>query len=189
MDNQNQYNFIMDPSSNQSSGPAFLRDPKKRILIAGAFVVIVLLIVMVIAGSLLSLGNKSSEGLKDLVAYQTEILRVTEIGLKDSKDLSVKSKIGTIQSFTSSDLNQTRSLVNGEIEKFELAKFQDSNTDKALSSALASNSFDTEIIEQLDTLFSSYQVELKKVYDSTSDEEDKLILNTANENIVIYEGL
>jgi hypothetical protein len=189
MDNQNQYNFIMEPGSNQSSGPAFLRDPKKRILFAGAFVVIVLMIVMVVAGSLLSLGNKSSAGLKDLVAYQTEILRVSEIGLKDSKDLSVKAKIGTIQSFTASDLNKTKALVDGDIEKFELAKFQDSNTDKALSSALASNNFDSEIIEQLDNLFSSYQNELKKVYESSSDEEDKLILNTANENIVIYEGL
>lgn len=179
----------MDPGSNQPSGPAFLRDPKKRILFAGGFVVIVLLVVMVIAGALLSLSGKGSAGLKDIVAYQTEILRISEIGLKDSKDLSVKAKIGTVQSFTASDLNKTRALVSGEITKEEIAKFQDSKTDKALESALSSNSFDSEIIEQIDKLFTSYKVELKKVYDSATDEEEKTILNTANENIIIYEGL
>ncbi len=179
----------MDPGSNQQSGPAFLRDPKKRIFFAVAFVVMILVIVFILASILLSLGGKGSVGLKNVVAYQTEILRVTEIGLKDSKDVSVKAKIGTIQSFTASDLNQTKSIVSGEISKEELAKFKNSDTDKALASALASNSFDSEIIDQLDSLFVAYQSELKKVYESTSSEEDKVILNTANENIVIYEGL
>ncbi len=185
---QNQYNFIMDPGTGQSSGPAFLRDPKKRIFFATGFVVVVLLVVIIIASTFLSLGKKDSAGLKDIVAYQTEIIRITEIGLKNSKDLSVKAKIGTIHSFTASDLNQTKSLVGTKISKEEFAKFQDSKIDKALESALVSNNFDSEIIEQLDSLFSVYQTELEKTYNNTSNKDEKSVLENANINIVIYEG-
>ena len=189
MDNQNQYNFIMDPGAGNSSGPAFLRDPKKRIFAAIAFVTIIILVVAIVIGVLLSLGKSGSAGLKGIVAYQTEIIRISDIGLKDSKDINVKAKVGTLQSFMISDLNETNSLVVGKMSKEEVAQHRDSDIDNALKSALSSNSFDSEIIRQLDELIGAYQSELKTVYDSSSKDSEKKVLTTANNNIVVYEGL
>lgn len=185
---QNQYNFIMNPGTNNSSGPNFLRDPKKRIFVAIAFVSFVVLIAIILVGVFLSLTSKSSAGIKDVVAYQTEILRVSEIGLKDSTDNSIKAKIASLQSFMASDLAKaTKS--SGKLSKEELAKYQDDSVDKALVSAKATNTFDSVIIQQLDELLAEYQEKLEGTYDSSSNETTKIALNTANNNVVIYQKL
>ena len=188
MDNQNQYNFIMDSAQKNGSGPAFLQDPKKSKIAALIFVLVVIAIVGIGILVFTSINSSKSSALTDVVGYQTEITRVTELGLKDAKEISVRSKITTLQTFIGSDLTKTSKFA-GQIEKTKIATYKDPVSDKTLADANATNTFDKQILKVLDQLNQKYQVSLKKAFDDTSSKNDQETLNRSNENIVIYNGL
>lgn len=188
MDNQN-YDFIMNSANNQPSGPAMLQDPKKRLMIAVLFVAAILVLVLVVVAIILNLGKGNSAGMKDVVAYQTEIVRVAGLGSKDAKDPATKAKLATIQSFVASDLAQTKAYVEksgSKISKEELARFQDSKTDAALESAKLANNFDSVVVKKIEELLEKYQVELASVFEGSSKDEEKKLLDTSNKNVVVF---
>ena len=79
---QNDFNFIMN-SNQGGSGPAVLQDPKKRIIISVLFVSVVLLLVVVAFAVFTSLTKKDNSPIIDVAAYQTELVRISALGLKE----------------------------------------------------------------------------------------------------------
>jgi hypothetical protein len=192
MDNQNQYQFIIDPSQGTSSGPTFLQDPKKRNIVAVLFVTVILLLVFVAIAIFSSLSSKNTSAIIDVAAYQTELVRISTLGLKEARDPSVRAQIATMQSFTQSDLIQTTSYLSSVGTKFEkeLTTLKlDTAIDKNLESAALRNTYDQEIIEALATTSTAYKISLQKALNDASSDEEKTILEKAASNILTYENL
>ena len=188
---QSQYNFIMDSSNGSTGGPAFLQDPKKRNIIVVAFVAVIIFLVIIAVSIFASLGKNNSAPLVDVVAYQTELLRISTLGLEGSKDLSTRSYTSTLQSFIQSDLTQTTSYLSStgkKLEKTETALKLDSTVDKDLESASLRNAFDEILLGYFEKTSVEYKQSLQKALDSASSEKEKAVLEIAAKNILTFEG-
>jgi hypothetical protein len=188
--NQNDFNFIMD-SNQGGSGPAALQDPKKRIIISVLFVSVVLLLVVIAFAVFSSLTKKDSSSLVEVAAYQTELVRISTLGLKESTDQNVRTKATTLQAFMQSDLTNTTSYLSSTGVKFEKEQSSlkyDSKVDKDLESAALRNNYDKVLLEIFDSTTEAYKASLQKALNSTTIDKEKAVLEAAAKNIIEYEG-
>jgi hypothetical protein len=177
---QNPYDFITNPQ----------KSPKRRFSGGNSFVTrlfmvvgggVLLIIIISVAVSLLGRsGQGNTNALKNLVAEQEELVRVASIGSGQAQDASVRARALTTELSTET---QQQSLINYleklgiKVSKEELAAQKDSNTDSELESAASSNRFDDTFSATLTELLNKYAANLQDVYNSTSNEETKLVLS------------
>lgn len=188
--NQNEYNFIMQSPQN-TSGPAFLQNPKQRNIIAVLFVVGILFIAVIVIAIFASLGSKNTSGIVNVAAYQTELVRISALGLKEARDPSTRAQAATLQSFTQSDLSQTTSYLGSVGKKFEKEDASlklNTTVDKELESAALRNSFDEALLKAFDQTSAEYKLSLQKAINSASSDDEKAVLETAANNIITFEG-
>jgi len=174
------YSFIMDtehkPKNSFSPNHNSL---KSRLLVVGG-VGIGLIIAIVVVSSLISGGKEdNAQLLTGLAAQQTEIIRVANLGLKDSTDpttlayaqttkLSVMAEQSAlIKYLASKKVKVTPVQLNAKLDK---------DTDKALESADASNQYDETLTTTLKKGLQAYASNIKTSYDSASNENSKKIL-------------
>jgi hypothetical protein len=188
---QNQYEFIMDSSQGKSSGPAFLQDPKKRNIFAGLFVGVILLFAMLIFAIVSSIGNGSTSAMIDVAAYQTELVRISTLGLVDAKEPTIRAKAATMQMFMQSDLTNTTTYLSGNGKKLEpkdTAIRLSTEVNKAFESAKLRNTFDQELLDAFEATSKDYKLSLQQAIDSASSDAERALLKTAAENIILFEG-
>ncbi len=191
MDDKNQFDFILDPAKTKPAGPAFLGDPKKQMMVAAMFVVGVLLLVVIAFAIFSSLGKKNSSAAVEVIAYQTEIARIAELGLSGSVDPAVLSQISTMSMFIQSDLAQTTAYVTStgkELTELETTSKLDVTVEESLTSASLKNTYDEELLSILDNTTAEYKLALQRALDSASSEEDKAIFQAAAVSILTYEA-
>ena len=189
--NSNQYDFILDPSQQQrpgmsGGGPAFLQDPVKRLVAAVVFVFVVLMIVFIGISILFSGGGGSSK-LEEVAGVQSEIVRIANQGLLEARDPATRADVATILTFTKSDLSATSGYLGGFDEK-KAALYINPELDELLQRAAERNVYDDAILEILGDLGADYKAALQDALDSSSGEEETLILETAAVNILTFEG-
>lgn len=191
MDDKNQYDFILDPAKSKPAGPAFLGNPKKQMMAVVLFVVGVLLLVVIAFAVISSLGKKNTSAIVEVVAYQTEIARITELGLTGSVDPAVLSQISTMSIFIQSDLAQTSTYVAStgkEMTELETASKLDATVEESLASASLKNTYDEELLSIIEKTSAEYKLVLQKALDSASSENEKDIIQAAAVNILTYEA-
>lgn len=188
---QNPYGFILDPSQNKSNGPAFLQDPKKRLILAILFVATVLFLFIIAFAVISSLGKKDTSGITDVAAYQTELLRISTLGLEGAVDPSVLAEVSTLHTFIQSDLTQTTTYLasNGsELTELESASKLDASLEKEFETATLRNSFDDSLLDAIEKTSSEYKLALKNAIAEASSDSEKELLDTAASNILLFEG-
>lgn len=188
--NQNQYDFILDPNQQKKSGPVFLQKPKQRIIIMVLFVATVLTLAIVIVSVFLSLGSQKNDDLIEVVAYQTEINRLSAEGLKEINDISLKSKVATLQSFISSDLQQSSAYLASSGTKpssLQLSSKQSAQTTQSLLDAKVRNTYDDEFSKTITRLTTSYKESLQRALQNTTTANRQTILERAAVNILTFE--
>lgn len=190
MQDENPYSFIMDSNQNKSSGPSMLQNPRQRKIISVLFVLIVIMIAIIAVSFFASLGKQNNSSLITLNAQQTEILRISDIGLKEAKDPNTKALISTLQTFITSDQSAVKSFLskNGtkltpEINAQKLDKTSDSN----LETASQRNNYDDTLLDILSDLQTEYKSMLANALSESSTTNRKSILDTATNNIATYE--
>jgi hypothetical protein len=185
-----EYQFIMDSTTGNAGGPAFLQDPKKRNIIAVLFVTVALLVVFIIIAIFMSFSGRSSSAIVDVAAYQTELLRISNLGLASATDPSVRAKAATMQAFIQSDLSNTTAYLasNGKsIEKTETALKLDTTIDKNLESAALRNRFEEELLKSLEATSKNYKSSLQVALNGSSNDEETAVLQSAAKNIITFE--
>ncbi len=156
------------------------------------FVAVVVLLVTVIAAVILSSGKQSNKSSVDVAAYQTELLRLTDLGLKSGKSTDVLGKIATLQAFISSDLSATTSRLakNGtKLSPLQLGSKSSTEADKQLESASARGAFDEVILDVIESTSASYKQSLQTALNESSSPKFKEVLETAAKNILSYENI
>jgi hypothetical protein len=188
----NQFDFILDPTQKKAGGPSILMDPKKKILVSVMFVLTVIILLIIGFSVFTSLSKKNNSALVDVYAYQTEIARVTGLGIAGAVDPAVKIQTSTINSFISSDLKNTTDFLaksGKKTTKLEAASKLDSKLETNLKAATTRNSFDAEFKSVLEKTSASYKIALKKALDNAGSQSEKKMLQAAADNIITFEKL
>jgi len=179
---QNPYGFIMDTEHQKKRGSLTGGNNSFRsrvlLLLGGATL---LIIAVIVVSSLLSgKGSGNAQLLTDISGQQTEIIRVSGLGLKSATDPSTLALAET----TLLSVQSQRSQLNGYLSKNNVkvtpelaAAYLNKETDKALASAMSSNKFDETFTKVIKDSLTTYLTSIEGSYLKASNEESKKILS------------
>jgi len=188
MQPQNDYGFILDDTTAQSSGPNFLQDPKKRNIIAGLFVAVVLLLVFITVSVFLSAGKTDISALQSVAVQQNRIIKLTSAGLQGAKDPSTRSKMTVLQAFLLSDFAESKRLLGSSLSEGLLTTSYAPSIDTELNRAAQRNQYDAALLENVDQLIVEYKKRLSESINAYQSSTGILpVLETSASNILTYE--
>lgn len=173
----NPYDFLQDkPAPKKTLLPG--GNSKIGRLIIALAIFVVLIIVGIIVMNILSAPNRALVSDMVLAAQQqNELIRVADIGIKDAvspdtKNLSINTKL-TLET----DQRKLKAVVSKSknLDEKTLALGRDSATDKTLTSAKQTNSFDQAFTKLLQKELLEYQETLKRVHDNTGNQTTKQV--------------
>lgn len=131
---------------------------------------------MILAFVFLSLMQRSSRSgsaeLIDLAAYQTELARIIDIGVKNSPDSGVQGIAQTGSLTLVSDLIRTRKIIDSKsvrLGKNDLGKYQTKSIDTDLDVAKTANNFDAVFTKLVDEKLGDYELKLASTYAAQND--------------------
>lgn len=156
------------------------------VVVVGAIFLLILAFVFL---SLAQRGSRQgSAELVDLAAYQTELVRVVDIGVKNSPDSSVQGIARTASLTLTSDLGKTKNMIaskNVRLGESDLAKYVTSSIDTDLEAAKTANNFDAVFTKLIDEKLSDYKLRLANVYAAQNDTKIRNTLRTFNAHAVL----
>ena len=183
---QNQFDFITDPSQGQRSGGPNFGNKKRQITIGIIFSLIVLSLAIFVGTLLFSKDNSDIDGLIKVQSYQIEIDRVLTLGQKNISDTQIKQRLGTLQTVLLSDQNQLSGLLSGrgaEVTPLQLAAQKDSKTDTALTEAVKLGNHDETLQKTVNLLAEKYYTALKSAKEIAISDKEKALIDTSLNNI------
>ncbi len=176
--NPNPYGFITDPAKPPKT-PMFGGSMKSRIILVVAGLIVVFILGLIINTLLSASSNKSNQVLKNAVAEQQEIIRISEMGMKDALTPDTKGYATTVNFVTkTSQKNLQERLGKQKIKmnKQDFASKTNTKTDELLKSASASNSYDEAMNSTLDKLLEQHMKTLQTAYDMSGSTKTKEVL-------------
>lgn len=195
-DNNNQYDFILNPEQPKASGGVFGPDSSKATKITVvAFGAIVLIILAVIFMNLLTRGSKQATNrLLGIAQEQAEISRVASIGVTNARTAPTKGYANSVKLTIDTSQKDILALLSKRGVKVEakiLNKKQSQKTDKQLEDARLTNRFDDVFSQTVHYQLSSYRSHLESAYKdaSSTSEKDVLKKNIASADILLGKRL
>jgi hypothetical protein len=183
---QNPYDFILNPPKAPKPSPLAKlpggSNPfvlKIAVMVAGA---IVLMIILGIISSLLSSGSKANAtALTDIAQTQAELIRVSDQGINNSTQQSVKNLAITTKYTAKTQQNQ---LVNYmatqgiKVNAKQLTLKRNAQTDQKFTVAQQTSTFDTVFAKEMQTELQNYAATLKQLFSAATGENERNILST-----------
>lgn len=180
---QPDFSFINQNGNQKKSLISGLQTKSQRLMLVGliAISIIVLIIAGTIAFNLFRTDYKAK--LTDLASYQTELVRIMDLGVEGSNSSDIRNISKTASLVISTQTQKTLSIAtnkNIEINSKELARGITSDSDKLLEAAKNNNTYDETFKKIYSEKLTEYQDKLKSL---SSDETDKLIKSALVEYI------
>jgi hypothetical protein len=178
----NPYGFILNPNKNETRKFLPSNSRKTRILIILLASIIVLLLVSMLFSMISRNSSAQVTRLKDLLAEQQEIIRVSAIGLENISTAETRNYLTTINYSAASQQQQLSKYLSGKkvtIEKTLYDSKLDTTTDKQLAAAVQNNKYEQIYDSILLTLLTEYQKDLKEAYKKATTNESKAILTSS----------
>ena len=147
---------------------------------------IVLIIVIVVANALFLKKEDNATKLSALAAEQTEIIRVSDLGLKTAVDGDTRNFAETAKVTVLTQLNSITTYLkkkNVTLTPLILKSKLDKKTDAALLTAASANRFDEVFKEELKTELFSYAKNIKDAYNTASNPTSKQLLSDSFDSI------
>lgn len=172
---ENPYQFINDTNHKAKKSLLPTGNGKQGRIIVAIVGLVVLMIVGFVAMTLLSSGgNAEKQDLLKAAQQQTELIRISKIGIEKARDpATVNLAINTSLALQS---DQTVLLSHTKVTSKELALGRSNKTDVALTTAEQSNKFDEVFTQIIQTELTQYQTTLKSAYDKASGKKLKASL-------------
>ena len=169
---QNQYNFIDDSSSNLPESKLPVNDKKHRIILVAGGAVILLVIAIILMIVFSAAGSKDKVNLIKVAATQQEIIDITKTGQADIRDAKLSQQSSSTNAVVTSQ-NQELQTYMGKIGLKKVAKdiaaIQDFGYKNILKEAKANGTFDAKFTEILSQRVDKYKINLKTAYSATSN--------------------
>lgn len=175
----NPYDFITNPS--KPARKSLLPGGKMgRIIIVGAGAAIIIMVGVIVAAVISSSGADLKTDYLSLAQQQTELIRVSDIGVTKARQTNAKNLAITTQYSLSSQQQEILALAKkagAATDAKTLAAGKDDKTDALLTSADQANQFDDVFAKTLKALLQKYRLTLKKIYDATDSTSTKTTLS------------
>lgn len=175
------YDFINNPTSPRKKRllPGG-NSNRSRLIIAAVFTLVLILLALVAAIVISSGGSGIKTDYTSLLQQQTEIIRISDIGVSKATQAEAKNIAITTQLSLTSQQPKTRELAKKaglKIDAKTLALGKDTKTDALLTTAEQTNQFDSVLIKTLQSELKKYQTTLKKIHDASSSKSTKETLS------------
>lgn len=168
---QNQYNFIENSTSNLSPEVKPTNDKKHRIIIAIVFALILIIITIVLLLLFSAAKNKDKVNLIKVAASQQEIIDISKNGQNDIRDPKLQQLSANTYVVVQSQNQSLQTYMNKVgLKKFakDIATIQDVKYKESLKDAKAQGTYDTKFTEILSQRIDKYKVNLKSAYSAAS---------------------
>lgn len=179
---QNPYQFIVDTDHTKKKAVLSSGGSKQsRILIVLGGAVILLIIGVVVMMLISSASNAGKVDLLKAAQQQTELIRVSKIGIDRAQSTTAKNLATTTNVSLQSDQASLVASIKAsgvKLSTAELALGKNPKTDVTLTSAEQANNFDEVFTQTLQTQLIEYQKTLKIAYDKT---ESKTLRQTLSD--------
>lgn len=192
---QDQYGFIMNPGTGpqkRSMLPGFGTMSKKQLLIFGGAGVLILAMLVTILFSLLSGGPTNKDQLLAVVAQQNELIRISDIAVKEARGIEAKNLAMTTKLSLRSDQSSLTAALKAQNVKVggkDLQAAKDSDTDRLLEDAKQNNRFDEVYLEFIQAALVEYQKNLNTAYKTTISPQLKEAMKIQYQNASIIIGV
>jgi hypothetical protein len=181
-----EYQFIMNNVPNKKGSPfGDTSTVKGRIMfvsVSGIFIITVLVVGFIAFSALTA---KKLGDLKDISARQTELLRIIELGLDQSRSGSTKNYLVTVKSVLSTDkakLSSYNKKNDINLSPQEQSARKDKDTDKALDEAAKKNLYDEVLVDAVNKQLLSYDKALRAAYEENETSAGRKLIKTAADN-------
>ena len=186
-----QYNFILNPNA-QKKKPSLVPTPtgttQRVLLIVGVITIVVML--LVVGFSLFSrIGKVDNQDLIRAQAYQTEILRIVDIGQKEVKTDRIRTEIATLRATTQSDLTTLADILikrKETVTALQLNAKKNADLEGALAKAKETGAYDSAFEAALQDTVAAYYKELQSALAEATTQIEKDALKNAVANIEAY---
>lgn len=169
MSDQDQYGFIMNPdSAPQKKGglPSFKSFSKKQLALIAGGGLILLLILITVASSLMNSGPTNQDHLAAVAVQQSEIIRISDMAVKDARGVEARNMAQTVQLSLRSDQSTLTAVFKAQKVKLPKATENAKNT-QTLTAAQQNNRFDEVYLDLIQKELVEYQKKLNTAH-STS---------------------
>lgn len=195
---EDQYGFIMNPQKPAPKRRNLLPDggisslSKKQLIMFGAGGFILLAVLFTIALSVLNSGPSNKDHLLTVVAQQNELIRVSEIAVKEARGTQARNLAQTTRLSLRSDQASLTAALKAQKVKIggkELGSAKDPKTDQLLEEATQNNRFDEVYLEFIQKALVDYQKNLNTAYQSSVNVRLKETMKIQYENASIIIGV
>lgn len=148
----------------------------QRIFVVVVIGVIFIILAFIFLSIMRSSSRRGSAELINLAAYQTELARVMDIGVKTSPSAAVIGTARTGSLTLISDLVRTRKMIaskGAKIGKDDMTKYLTKSIDTDLETAKTANNFDAVFTALIDEKLNDYESRLATTFAAQSDEKIK----------------
>lgn len=183
---QNPYDFILDPETQKKGSRLPMPQGRKKIVLIVGFLAGIGVLIIVGASVLLSLGKPNNADLIATQAYQIELSRVIDLGLKSSSDPVLRNKMSTLRVALTTDQTALADILSKRKEtvtKLQLSSKENPKTDEALEAAKQSGNYDNALQSEVADLSANYYKQLKASLAEATTETEKKTLQTAISNL------
>jgi hypothetical protein len=171
----NPYQFIQDTDHTKKRSLASIGNSKQsRILIVLGGVFALIIVAVIVMSLISSAANAGKAELLKVAQKQTEIIRVSKLGMERAKGSSAKNLATTVNLSLQSDqstLVTTLKSAGVKVSAKDLALGKNPKTDVALTNAEQSNKFDEVFTETIQAQLVDYQRSLKSAFDKTDSKK------------------
>ena len=177
---ENPYDFILQAQS---------RPPKKmlpgggsrkqRALVVVTGILFFIILLMVVLSFISSRAAAPTKALEKIAQTQNEIIRVSTLGGKTSRDTVTLGFAETVSTTITSSQKQTIVYLKARHVKADpkfLALGANASTDASLKTADSAGRYDSELVSVLEDSLSAYKQELKTTYSQTSNASQRKLL-------------
>jgi flagellar basal body-associated protein FliL len=185
--NQNQYDFILNPQQPQNKpGLPQVQSGKKRLIIFILMIMVLFTVLLLGFNFINSIGKANNESLIAVRAYQVELDRVLTEAITNTGDPATVNRFTTLQATLASDQAQLSQLLTDrgvEVSEEQLAAQEDTEATDALDNESKNGSYDTAVLALISSLSNEYYDTLKTAAANTSSDKEQEILNTSINNL------
>lgn len=165
------------------------KDKRKRILIASAGGVGLLIVVFMLASLIFSGGPDITQRLVSIAQRQEEIIRITEIGIDNTRDNDVRQFATTTRSAMRSSQNDITGLIEtragSRVSQNILRATEDAQTTQDLETARQANRFDIAFAETILDELNDYQALLGIVSRETNSANEREVLQALDREVTV----
>lgn len=192
--NQNQYDFILNPNDGKQQKKSLL--PQKwgfqQIAIVGGGTLVLLILLIVVLSLLFGGGPSNKDQLLGVVAKQNELIRISDIALKDGKSTQARNLAMTTKLSLRSDQASLTAALKSQKVKIggaQLNAAKSSKTDELLTTAAQNNRFDEAYLEFIQKELVAYQKALNEAYRTTVSSKLKETMKVQYQNASVIIGV